>query len=608
MVMRQMRENTKWIMLILTVAFVGWLVLDWVRSRQTGGGSGPNPVIAKVDGQDIHYAEWNQLLQNALDQARQGSSDALTDEQTRQVKEQAWNQMINEILMQHEMDRLGISVSDKEIREAFRTSPPPSLMRNPAFQTNGQFDYEKYKKFFSSPGVNQQLLLQIENYYRATLPREKLYRWVSEGVYPTDAELWRVYRDRSEKVVVDYVSVDPDRLVPDSAVQVSDSEVSDYYSAHRNDFRRPATASVDLVSLQVAATAADSARARTEADSIRRLVGGRAATFDSILQATASDSTSGIQGGSLGRMAKGDFDSPALEAAAFSTPVGEVSRPVAGPSGYELVRVSSRKGDTVRVSHLTVPVRTSRATEDSVFGLMDRVEGVALRKGLKTAGDSVGVPVRTDVTLTKGSEFVPGAGALGVGVDWAFDPQTSAGDVSEFYQNASGYHMIELEGRTPAGTYSLDEVRPQIRSLLAKRRKKALAMKQVEAARKEIASGKTLAQVAGEHGWTLRTSDPFTRVGSVPGLGQGTEALGVAFGLKEGKVSPAVDAGENVALVRLDRRIPADESRFKQIEPQLRSQLTLQDQQQRYAEWIASLRQQAKIEDLRDEVLSSRSS
>ena len=117
MMMRSIRANTKWIMVFLAVAFAAWLVLDWVQSRDTQAASGANPVIAVVNGQEIRYIRWSNTLEVALNNARATRGDAvMTDEETRQVELVAWDQLIQDVLIQQEIDRLGIEVTNAEVQ------------------------------------------------------------------------------------------------------------------------------------------------------------------------------------------------------------------------------------------------------------------------------------------------------------------------------------------------------------------------------------------------------------------------------------------------------------------------------------------------------------
>lgn len=596
--MGAMRDSAKWVMLILSLAFVGWLVLDWVQSRTGLGGSDPNPVVGVVSGRDIRLAEWNFYLQNRTQAARSQSAEPLTEEEARNVREAAWDQLVNDILIQQELRRAGIRVHDEEIRQAFRTSPPPEFLTHPAFQTDGRFDPVKYEQYFSSPTVDENLLLQIEAYYREQLPRLKLERQMAAGVYVTDEEAWEWYRDHNASSVVRFVSLDPRTLVPDSAIRLGEDEVRDYYRDHRDEYTRPATARVVLVSIVSGASAADSAAARSRVDSLRQVIVSGEISFEDAALRTSADSASGSRGGDLGRVRRGDLVAP-VEEAAFSLPIGRVSEPIVSPFGLHLLRVDNRWSDSVALRHILVPIRISGATEDSLFDLIDALEEEALTSGLGSAAEKLGLPVRRDVVLARGSTFVPGAGSLGVAVDWAFDPQTAPGDLSPFFENANGFHAVELVDRQEEGTFPLAEVEAQIREVLAREKKRERAREILREVRAEMET-EGLIPAAERRGWSVERQGPFTRVDLVPGLGQRTEAIGAAFGLPIGSVSDVLDAGDRLAILAVLDRTPADREAFEEQKEALKQTLTLQLRQQYVQTWITSLRAEADVRDLRD--------
>lgn len=604
MVMRAMRENTKWIMLILTVAFIGWLVFDWV---QGGGGmqGGNNPVVGVVNGEEIRYSEWNQFVQGQLDQARQQVEGSLSDEQTHQVRQRAWDQLVTQRLVRQELERLGLEATEEEIRQAFRTSPPPMLRNHPAFQTDGEFDFQKYRDFFSNPTVDQSLLLQIESYYREEIPRSKLYQRVAQEVVLSDEELWRYYRDRNEAARVRYVSLSAAAEVPDTAVSVTEEEIEGYYRDHREEFERPPVAVVDLVSLTPQPSAEDSARALSQADSLRRVVADGEKSFDELVEEISQDGPGELRAAEIGPIRRDELVGD-LREEVFSLPVGEVSEPVLSSSGYHLLRVSSRQGDQAIFSHVLLPVRLSAEGEDALFDRMDRLEEIALRSDLATAADSLGLELRDDLELEEGSEFVPGAGNLGVAVNWAHDPENPVGALSRYFENATGHHILELESRRPGGIRPLDEMREEIRSRLLRQKKERVLRDRLEEAAGELRQGEaSLEELAADHGWEVRESDPFTRRDFVPGLGQNTPAVGAAFGLEEGEVAgPLRAGGDRWALVQLTQLLPADRGAFETLKRQLRRQLEQERRQQYLQRWLQALREEAEIQDLRNQLSS----
>ena len=134
--MRQMRENTKWIMLITAFAFVGLMVFQW--GMDITGRSGLSVgEIGSVNGVPVNYEEYNFTYGRLMDQVQNAQEDPVTSQQIRDIEDAAWDEVVNQLLIRQELRRRGIEVTDDEVRNAARFSPPAELRSSPAFQTNG---------------------------------------------------------------------------------------------------------------------------------------------------------------------------------------------------------------------------------------------------------------------------------------------------------------------------------------------------------------------------------------------------------------------------------------------------------------------------------------
>jgi peptidyl-prolyl cis-trans isomerase D len=601
MFMRSIRANTKWVMLVMAVAFAAWLVFDWVNQRDQAAIQGVNPVVAVINGQEVRTIRWNEAYSFALDAARARSGRTLTDEEQRQVENEAWEGLIQDVLVEQEIERLGIEVTESEIRQAFRTSPPPDLVRHPAFQTDGSFDYAKYQQFFADPSVDDQLLMQIETYYRQTLPRARLAQQISGGTAVSDGEVWQAYRDQNESASVSYISATLESLAPLSGIEVPESDARAYYRANQDDFTRPATAVVNIASFGTTPTAVDTAAALARADSVRLAIESGALSFSEAAAEFSADSLSANDGGLLGRFGPGQLIESISEAIA-DLDVGEIAGPVATPAGFRLLTVTDRAADTVAVAHVLFPVTLSDAGEDEIFRAMDEFEGIALTRGMQAAGEETGVEVRQDVTVTGGFDFVPGVGSLGVGVDWAVDPLNPLNEVSEFFENGSGYHMLEVVSRTEPGTLTFEEARPRIEQILGLKIQQRRAMEAAAAVSEQVRSAPSLAAAGASLGWTAGETGSFTRGEFVPGLGRGTEAVGAAFGAPIGEIAGPFNAGDAVVFLQVDQRSTPNPELFQIVRGQLRSQLEAQLSQASVNRWVQALREDAEVVDLRDRI------
>lgn len=597
MMMRTIREKTRWAIVFLAVAFAAWLAFEGIQSRETAATTGTNPVIGVVNGEEVRFTRWREASARQMDRARAVKGGALTDEEIRQAEKEAWETMVRNVLIEQEIERMGIEVTNAEVQQAFRTSPPPFVIQSPAFQTDGQFDYQKYQAFFSDPSVDEQLLLEIERYYRDQLPRLRLEEQLAAGVAVSDRQAWEEFKARNETATVTYVRAEPGQIVPDTAIVVSEGDARQYYREHREDFERPATATVRMVSFSTVPTAGDTARVRSRADSIRSAILEDEITFAEAAREFSSDTISAPEGGELGRYTPDQLRDPVSSVVA-GLATGEISEPLATPNGIHLIRVSERSADTATVAHILLPVRMSEQSEDALFSRMDDVEGIALDEGLLAARDSLGLDIREGVTLTEGFDFVPGAGSLGVGVDWALDDLTEIGELSEFYENASGFHLLELVDRTQGGVFEFEEVREQIETTLRSERRMSAARQVVVEALAGLPEP-SIEALAAATDWTSATSGPFGRREFVQGLGRDTEAVGAAFTAPLGTLVGPYAAGDAVVTLRVDERTEADAQLFAAMKSQVKAEIGARMAQQRASEWLEALREEAVVVDHR---------
>src|SRR5450759_1232605 len=599
-----MRASAKYIWIIIVVLFVGGFLL-----AQTSGLLGRAPVTnttaaATVNGEDILANTWYQVTQNLEQDETQRSTQPISLDESQRLMDQAFDQLVSDALLRQEYRRRGITVSDDEILQAARYSPPPQLTQAPDLQTEGQFDPAKYQRLLASPLARQNgLLLQLEQYYQTEIPKEKLFDQVASDVYLSDEQLWRRFQDTHDTAQVSFVAFEPERIA-DSVVRVSDDEVRAYYDTHKKLFDRPGTAKVSVIIVPRTVTATDSAAVRAHALALRaRILGGE--KFTDIARAESADSVSAANGGSLGKGPKGRFVAP-FETAAYALKTGEISQPVLTQFGYHLIKVDARKGDTITVSHILLHIQQS----DSAAVKTDRRADSLARMAASTdqpakfdeAARTLQIPViRSSVvegnTLTVNGQYIPSVGP------WAFQG-AKPGETSELFDAQDGYYLARLDSLTPGGALSLDRAKQDIRAYLLKKKKIDALIPQARNYAK-IAAASSLEQAAKLMNLQVVSTKPFTRVTGVPELAQAPEAVGAAFMLPLHTVSEPIRSTGEVVVERADNRIPASRAAFEAQKDALRAQSLQQLRQQRVKEFLSNLRAVAKIDDKRKKVEAS---
>jgi peptidyl-prolyl cis-trans isomerase D len=596
--MRQMRQNTKIIMLVTALAFVALMVFEWGMdmSGQSSGGD-----LGRVGRTNVSVLEWQEAQRQLYEQIQASQNEPITSAQSREIDDMAWDQVVNQILIRNELERRGIRVSDQEIRQAARFSPPPQLQGDPSFQTDGNFDPAKYQAFLQQASADPLFMQQLEAYYRDVIPRSKLVRQVSSGIFVSDAELWRDYRDRNETTRARFLVLEAPSWIGDSDVSVSDAEIEAYYRENRESFEVEASAQVRYTWVSMGATAADSTAAYERALEVREEIQA-GADFAELASIESDDLGTAREGGELGTFGRGQMVGP-FEDAVFSIPVGEVSEPVQTDFGWHLIEVTERDdaAEEVTARHILFSYEPSGEREFELLSRADSLEALGEAMSVADAAAELGLEV-LEGEITTGFAVLPSVGNAGEAQDWIFEDEEGVGAVSPVFENAGGFYMVEILSEEPARTLELAEVRADIENLLRSRRKTELALERAAGLAERVRSGAaSLEALAESEGGRLEAPEPFSRAGSVPGVGSANAAIGVAFGTPVGEVGGPVAVGSRVVLVEVLEREEADRTEFEAVKEVLRAQVTQQLRQQRLELWLEGLRETTRIVDRRAE-------
>lgn len=602
--LQQMRSLAKYVWLLVAVAFVGGFLL-----YETTGLMGRSPVttttaVAVVNGHELMYRDYLARVQNQIqsEQARSGGR-SLSQDDNRRIENSVFDAMVGEVLLQDEYRKRGIVVTDDEVREFARYAPPPWITQEPSLQTEGRFDPAKYQRLLASPQARQSgLLVQLEGYYRSEIPREKLFDQIASGVYVSSPELWRAYRDQHDSAQVSYVAFS---AASDSAAAkaISDSDLQTYFNAHKSEFEGPGRAQLAVVMLPKTITAADTAAAKAKAEALRSEI-AKGAKFEDVAKRESADTVSGAQGGDLGKGGKGRFVAE-FEKAAYALPVGELSQPLLTPFGYHIIRVDSKKGDTLGLRHILVRI----AASDSSTARVDRMADTLAKMGSQStaahfdsAAKHLGLtPMKVTVFENEpaviNGQMIPGASA------WAFGG-ARPGESSDLFDDENGYYLARLDSIQEGGDPKFENVKDVVRARVA-------AMRAVDKLLPEAqklasaAAGSTLEAAAAQMSKKVEQSPMFSRASMVPGLGQFNEVIGAAFAIPTGAVSQPVKTDNGVYVIRVDKRTMADSAAWASQKEIQKTQRLQQLRQQKVQMFLQDLRKAAKVDDRRKKIQAS---
>lgn len=599
--LRTMRANAKWVFYILAFSFIGWLAVGQVMDIMGPSGS----VVLRVNGREVQVTEYQERLQVAYDQYRQRYGTApLSREDDQQLQDQVIDQMVQDILLRQEYRRLGIAVSDAEIIEAARTSPPPEIMRDPQFQTDGQFDITKWQLFLRS-GANREVLAQIEGIYRDRIPQIKLAQYLTADVYVSDSKLWRLYKDQHDSARVAVLPVWP-YLLPDSS-PISDAELQDYIEQHEEELTRPAIAFVRFIAQPRIPDAADSAAARARVAAVRAEL-ARGARFADVARRESSDTVSGQQGGDIGWLRRNEpgYDEQFLQGMRALRP-GQTSAPVTTQFGTHLIRVDSARGDSVKARHILIPFALQGAHLDYVEARADTLERLASEQTDPTVLDSVGarlgLPVSPLHRVVEGERMNIGRYVIPDVSVWAFEAQV--GETSPVIEGQQAFYVFRLDSLVPSGVPPLAEIRTELATRVRVEKQKVAAKRQADSLAAALRGSPDLVAAARSRGLTVQQFGPFVRLQPPSYLSREPMVVGASFGLQVGERSGVIPGEGGYFLIQsLGRRL-ADSAAWVAQRDAQRQQMLGAARQARIDQYMAGLRARAKIIDRRKEIFRS---
>ena len=597
--LQTMRSSAKVVMWILLISFVGGFLLF-----QTSGLMGSAPVttstaVATVNRKDILYTDWQRRAKQLVQQTQQQSGRTLTQDEQRRLENQAYEDMVSDVVLQQEYERRGIRVTDEELRDYARFAPPSWVRTAPDLQTDGRFDPAKYQRLLTSAQARQSgLLAALEQYFRTEVPKEKLFEQVTSGLYVTDADLWRSWRDANDSASISLVVFRPQPTAADS--NIADGDLRKYYDAHKADFDRPGHASLTVMHIPRVTTAADTAAVRNHIERLRAEIAG-GAKFEDVAKRESSDTTSGTNGGDLGKVVPGQMV-PAFDKAAFSLKSGELSAPVLTPFGYHLIKIDSRKGDTASMRHILLRIQPSDSSTAKVDRMADQlaklVAGADQPRKFDDAAKAMGLtPFHIQAIENEPAQYngkqVPSASA------WAFNG-ARVGESSDLFDADDGYYVARLDSIAEGGK-TFDAVKAAVRARVAEDRAVERAIPAAQSLA-TAAKASSLEAAATAAKLPVLHTGMVTRASAVKEFGSLREAIGTAFVAPLNEVIGPIRQSDGVFVTRTDARKPSDKAAFDAQKADLRNRRLRQMRDQWVQMYVEDLRKNATIKDHRKEL------
>ena len=604
--MRNRMHIFLWAILILFLLSIsiGGLVGGANIIDQLFGRVDPATAIGVINGQKIPPEEFSRAVSARLEQIRDSGRD-LSDSDFEQARNQVWDDYIRDILIYQSIDELDITVSDAEVLYHLQNIPPSFLVSDPAFQTDGQFDQEKYDQAINNPVGNE--WAQIEQFMKSTyLPNIKLQEMINADVMITEADIWSNYIKQYVNYTIDGIHVTTNS-VQDDVSDPTEDELFEEYTRRIDDFKREEMRTLEVASWEKKPSVEDTNQVISNcSDIINQLNTG--SDFGELANIHTEDPGNQVspdsgRGGNLGWFSRGQMVKP-FEDAAFAASAGDIVGPVLSRFGYHIIKVNDQRTtddkEELNASHILLKINMGPNTRDALKrkSTLFSYDASDPTIGFAAAIDSHQVETKTASNLTVGSSTLRIFGPFRNAVRFAYENQLD--DVSDPLENDRYFIVAKLDSILPEGTHSFEEVEGQIKNSMNQDRRLEATKVLAEQLLDQFDQGATFQEIKENNdNIDLVSGESKLLSRSFNSFGRSNFLVGALLKARAGDVIGPISTTRGHGIVKVVDISGIDSSDFEIKRDVIYKNIFSQRQSENFQIWYQDLLDQAEIIDNR---------
>ncbi len=619
-VMRRNIKSLAFTLWIVIGSFIFFIFVQWGmgRAERATGKS----VIASINNEPIYADTYQETFQAQLRRMKDMFQQRMDRQMIQQLglESSVIESLIAEELLVQEAERLGLVVSDSDVRDA--------ILNNPNLQQNGRFiGKEQYERLLM---MNKKTPAQFESELRRELLISKLRQLVTLPLTVSDAEVRTSYYETSEKVKIAFMMI---KSVPDLYPGLIDAEVRSYFEKNHPRFDIPERRKgryilleVDRIRQKVNLTQKDiqsyysdhieqfrteeqidaqkivvkwENRTKEEAKALATALLGRARKgedFGKLARENSEDPLSAANGGETGPLTKGGL-SEAEEAVLINQPEGSINEPIETDTAWVIYKINKKTPASERSLQEAEPqIRTilswqkaRQATDKKITEILHAAQEA---KSLDKVAQTNSLTVKDSPLLAKGDE-VPGLGDAGQFSQALFG--IKKGEIDGPLHAGNGaivYSVTDIEAPRPA---KFEEVADKVRKALSGEKRREEAIAKAQQALAEIQAGAKTEDVAKKMSAAVKEQE-FARNSYIEEVGNSSYLDDRAFGMEPGSTwTGPVSVKNGACIFRVVEKKPVADADFENKRESTRESL-LQDKRNRFFDsYLQLLRKKNRV-------------
>ena len=544
-VLGQIRKRSIFLIIVIGMALFAFVISGVFTSN---GGFGSNKPIGEINGEEIDYETFNMMVEQAQNAYGLNTVNAVN---------LAWDQGIKNQALLQELDKLGIDAGKDQLEQII--SSDQSIVLNPLFQNEiGLFDFNKFSSYISqlkssNPTLYDQWRFQELNII--SLAKQKIYfDLIRSSVIYTDVESNIQYHLENDKVNIEYLRIPYDEI-PDSIIQIKDSEIFSYLKDNRDNYEKGEFRKVDYVFIPDVASSIDENNLRTGLEQLRdgfSQLNPVSNTIEDIIgfkdvkdYSEFIEIYSDVRWDSIFKTKQeisGDFSD-----ILFGLRKGEVFGPYRDGNTFKISRMIDKKRDgnlnKVLLADVVKEIVPSNESSNNNYRKASQAEFDANNElPLNNSDESLFID-----SFNSFEEFdsgLPGVENSRQVIKWLYEDQTRVGDVKRFTLN-DGYLVAKAISFNKKSLPNVDDVRDEVSETLLKDKK-------FEFLHKKYKGSSDIDLISQDYDIELERATAVTQNDPIlVGAGSEPYIIGSSFSLDVDETSNILQGNNGIYVLRL---------------------------------------------------------
>ncbi len=552
-VLGQIRKRSIFLIIVIGMALFAFVISGVFTSN---GGFGSNKPIGEINGEEIDYETFNMMVEQAQNSYGLNTVNAVN---------LAWDQGIKNQALLQELDKLGIDAGKDQLEQII--SSDQSIVLNPLFQNEiGLFDFNKFSSYISqlkssNPTLYDQWRFQELNII--SLAKQKIYfDLIRSSVIYTDVESNIQYHLENDKVNIEYLRIPYDEI-PDSIIQIKDSEIFSYVKNNRDNYEKGEFRKVDYVFIPDVASSIDENNLRTGLEQLRdgfSQLNPVSNTIEDIIgfkdvkdYSEFIEIYSDVRWDSIFKTKQeisGDFSD-----ILFGLRKGEVFGPYKDGNTFKISRMIDKKRDgnlnKVLLADVVKEIVPSNESSNNNYRKASQAEFDA-NSNLPLNSSDQSLFVDSFNSFDEFDSGLPGVENSRQVIKWLYEDQTRVGNVKRFTLN-DGYLVAKAISFNKKSLPNVDDVRDEVSKTLLEDKKFEFLVKKYKGSN-DIDLISQDYEIELERATAVTQNDPI-----LVGAGSEPYIIGSSFSLDVDETSNILQGNNGIYIVRLISKDTAED-------------------------------------------------